>query len=323
MELNRTLIKEMLELPFSIFEKEIFPKAKHAAKEGGKNKITPVAMMGFSNICKNRCLYCGMNAECKIERYRLSPDEVINLAKKATAQGFRRIFLISGEDSGYGFENLLKIISEIKTTGAHLSLACGEFSAEQYNEIKAAGADEYVLKFEMSSPETFNRLNPSTDFKKRMKAIENIKKSGMKLASADIVNFPGQSIEELTEDIILTNELGISWAPVVPYMPASGTPLSKLGGRGDYFLNLKVISILRLLMPHIDITAQQPGENLKNGFADKEGNKLALNAGANLLFTDIAPEKFAKNFSVIDNRIVLRLRQIEEIASEVGMEIKF
>lgn len=82
MELNRTLIKEMLELPFSIFEKEIFPKAKHAAKEGGKNKITPVAMMGFSNICKNRCLYCGMNAECKIERYRLSPDEVINLAKK-------------------------------------------------------------------------------------------------------------------------------------------------------------------------------------------------------------------------------------------------
>lgn len=323
MKIDKLQIKELLEMPYDNFIREITPKAKHILIENGKNFVTPVAMMGFSNICKNRCQYCGMSAECKIERYRLGPEEVINSAKTAIDQGFKRIFLISGEDLGYGFENLLKIITEIKKTDVHLSLACGEFSYEQYKEIKNAGADEYVLKFEMSSPDTFNRLNPSTNFKKRMKCIEDIKKCNMKLASGNIVDFPGQTREELIEDIVLMKELDISWAPIVPYMPAANTPLAQLGGRGDYFLNLKVISILRLMMPNIDITAQQPGEDLKNGFADEKGNLLALNAGANLLFTDILPDKYSKNFSVIDNRIVLRLNQIKKIANSAEMKVKF
>lgn len=323
MTIDRNQIKEMLDIPYEIFEKEVFPKAQKAAESAGKDFVTPVAMLGYSNICKNTCLYCGMSALCKIKRYRMKPEDVIESVRSAENQGFKRIFLISGEDMGYGFENILKITREIKKHDVHLSLACGEFSAEEYSELKAAGVDEYVLKFEMSSPETFNRLNPSTNFKKRMTAAENIKKSGMKLASANIVDFPGQTREELVDDILLMQSLGISWAPIVPYMPALQTPLSKLGGRGDWHLNLKVISILRILMPEIDITAQQPGDDLKNGFADEEGNTLALKAGGNLLFADMLPAAVSENFSVIDNRMVLRIGQMEKVAKNAGKKIIF
>ena len=56
-----------------------------------------------------------------------------------------------------------------------------------YRDLADTGVDEYVLKFEMSDPVSFNRLNPSADFDKRMKAIESIRELGMKLASGNIV----------------------------------------------------------------------------------------------------------------------------------------
>lgn len=112
-----------------------------------------------------------------------------------------------------------------------VSLACGEYERSQYEELRAAGADEYVVKFEMSDRETFDRLNPSTSYDKRMNAIRWVKESGLLLASGNIVDYPGQTLEQLADDILLMKELEISWAPVIPYLPAQNTPLAAEGGR--------------------------------------------------------------------------------------------
>lgn len=314
-------ILELLEIPYEEFAQTVIPEAKRLYTEQRGNELVSNAMLGFSNVCKNRCLYCGMRAGSSVERYRIAADDVIAAARAAKEMGFRRMFVISGEDPNYGYENILKIIREVKALGLHLSLACGEYSPEQYAEFAALGADEYVLKFEMSDPETFDRLNPSTDFQHRMRSIEAVKKSGMKLASGNIVDYPGHTLSQLADDILLMRALGISWAPVIPYMPAKGTPLSAEGGRGDIFLNLREIAILRIMMPRIDITAQQPGRDLAKGLADDEGNLLALNAGANMLFADFLPDALVGNFSVIDNRVTLGLGHIRHMAELSGMQL--
>ena len=193
----------------------------------------------------------------------------------------------------------------------------------QYDELHAAGADEYVLKFEMAQADVFNRLNPSTNFQRRMQAIEWIKQSGIRLASGNIVDYPGQTDEQLAEDILLMQQLEISWAPIIPYLPAKGTPLAAAGGRGSLEKNLKEISLLRIMMPKVNITAQQPGENLANGLADPEGNLNALQAGANMLFADMLPMALAQNFSVVDNRITLGLEHIQSMAERSGMRVVF
>ncbi|MEG2204857.1 MAG: hypothetical protein RRY21_06830, partial [Oscillospiraceae bacterium] len=243
-------------------------------------------------------------------------------ARAASELGFRRIFLISGEDPKYGFDRLLSIVSGAHALGLWVSLACGEFSPEQYQELHAAGANEYVLKFEMSDREVFNRLNPSTDFDRRMKSIEEVLKSGMRLASGNIVDYPGQTLSQLADDLLLMQRLGISWAPVIPFLPAQHTPLGT-GARGNLLLNTKEISILRLMLPEVNITAQQPGEDLSQGLAGAQGNLAALAAGANMLFADLLPDALTKNFSVVDNRVTLGLDHIREMARRSGMSLSF
>lgn len=318
---SKNEVLELLSLPYEVFQETVIPEAKRVYRERRGDALVSSAMLGFSNVCKNRCLYCGMRAGSQVERYRIPAEDVVSAARTAKEMGFRRMFVISGEDPKYGYENILQIIRGVKALGLHLSLACGEFFPEQYETFAALGVDEYVLKFEMSDRATFDRLNPSTNFDRRMKSIEAVKKSGIKLASGNIVDYPGHTLSQLADDILLMRELDISWAPVIPYMPAKGTPLAAEGGRGDIFLNLREIAILRLMMPEINITAQQPGRDMTKGLADDEGNLLALEAGANMLFADFLSDALVGNFSVIDNRVTLGLDHIREMAARANMKL--
>ncbi len=312
-------VLEILDMPEDAFFAGVVPEAQRVFREklGGRLRVT--SMMGYTNICKNRCLYCGMRAgQTGLERYRIPSEDVIASGRAAADAGFGRIFLIAGEDPGYPFGSLVDIVRALKERGMYVSLACGEYSAAQYRELKAAGADEYVVKFEMSRRESFDRLNPSTDFDRRMAAIRAVQDSGMALASGNIVDWPGQTRDELADDIMLMRSLGISWAPVIPYLPAKGTPLAAEGGRGSLLLMMKEISILRLMMPGVHITAQQPGKDAKKGLSDPEGNADAVRCGADVLFFDLLPGARARSFRVIDDRNISGPAHIYTVAEMTG-----
>lgn len=309
-------IAELLVCGREEFEKQIAVKAAELRGD----TLYAAAMLGYTNHCKNRCLYCGMSALCKVERYRIPAADVKQTVKSARSDGFKRLFLIAGEDPMYKFEDLLGITEYAKGEGFHISLACGELEKGQYSELKAAGCDCYVMKFEMSDPQVFNRLNPSTDFKRRMKNIEEIKLSGMALASGNIIDYPGSTPQSIARDILLTARLGVAWAPVVPYMPAPGTPLAAEGGAGSIETARREIAILRVMMPEILITAQQPGSDLRQGLGGEEGNLGALRAGANILFADYLSAAKARAFSVINERNIAGIEHIKKMAQLSGMK---
>ena len=318
---TKSELLEALTMPAEQFRRDIMEPAGEMVRSRGK--LLGTAMLGYSNICRSQCLYCGMRAgNSSIPRYRMAPDEALALTGVGRSQGFGRLFLISGEDRGYAFEDLLKLVSGAADQGyREISLACGEFQPEQYVQLREAGATEYVLKFEMSDRQDFDRLNPSTSLPQRMQAIEAVQRSGMKLASGNIVDYPGHSVEKMAEDILLMQKLGISWAPVVPYMPAANTPLALEGGRGSVELILREISILRLTIPEVKITAGQPGEDIKKGFGDEKGNLDAIAAGADLLFADLLPAKKAQAFNVVDNRNLPGLVHMREMAEISRLEL--
>ena len=308
-------------MPDDAFRSEIMPRAKaqYAAANG---PLIASAMLGYTNVCKNRCLYCGMRAGSQVPRYSIAADDIIATALMARDRGFRRIFLIAGENPNYPFEDVLRCVQTLHGAGMYVALALGELERGQYAELRKAGADEYVLKFEMGQREVFDRLNPSTDFDRRMAGIESVKASGMLLASGNIVDYPGQTLDMLAEDILLMQKLQIHWAPIIPYMPAKGTPLAAEGGRGDRVKCLKETAILRLLMPDVNITAQQPGDDLSKGLADDTGNLDALNAGANMLFCDLLPDAQAQAFRVVDDRQLTNAAHIEKMAQMAGMIVE-
>lgn len=320
--MTRKEILEILHMPEAQFRQEIMPEAFAALTQQGRGLLAS-SMLGFSNVCKNQCLYCGMRAGNQVPRYRIAPEDAVATAKLACDQGYRRIFLISGEDPKYGYENLLSMVTQLTAMGMEVSLAAGEYSPRQYAELAQAGAKEYVIKFEMSQPEVFNRLNPSTTFEKRMRAIEAVQESGMALGSGNIIGYPGQTMEMLAEDIELMQRLEIRWAPNIPYMPAAGTPLAAEGGPGDIVTMLKEVAILRLTIPEVKITAQQPGRDLKKGLADPDANLDAVRAGADLLFCDLLPEAQAQAFRVVDNRNLTDSAHIHQVAARSGLPLSF
>lgn len=321
-------IIEVFQMTRAKYEAEVMPKAFRVLQDE-KKAVSAVAMLGYSNVCKNHCLYCGMRADnAKLPRYRFNEEEILGCVHTAFDMGLRRLFLISGEDPKYPFEVLLHVIEKAKQMGfTRLSLGAGEFSKEQYRELKAAGLDEYVMKFEMSHKDTFERLNPSTTFEKRNQGIRWIQEAGLDLGSGNIVDYPGQTLDELADDILLMKELSITWAPNIPYMPAIGTPLATgedgaPSPRGSIDKMQREISLVRLLLPQCDITAQQPGEDIRNGLSDVDGNVAAVRAGGNVLFVDLLPAAQAGNFHVIDHRVVAGLEHATKIAKLAGLELK-
>lgn len=321
-KLTKQEIVQAFTMPREEFDREFVPEAQRLLREHKKG-VALTAMLGYSNICKNHCLYCGMRApNTEIKRYRLEADTILQMAEMAYRSGLRRLFLISGEDPKYPFEDLLRVIEAAKALGfKRLSMAAGEFSREQYEQLKAAGLDEYVMKFEMSHKDTFERLNPSTNFEKRNQAIQWIKEAGLDLGSGNIVDYPGQTLDELADDILLMKELNISWAPNIPYMPAKGTPLAAEGGPGRIDYMQREIALVRILLPDADITAQQPGPDLRNGLSDRKGNLAAIACGANVLFVDLLPDALAQDFRVVDNRMIQGMEAAKERIQEAGLPV--
>lgn len=307
-------ILEILKMPYEEFKNTIMKTAKDVHVNNNNNSVIVTALFGYDNICKNQCTYCGMRAgNSGLKRYRIGIDDTMKTEESVKKLGIKKIFLISGEDPKYDFEDIISMVKHGKKLGLFVSLAVGELSFEKYKELEDAGLDEYVLKFETSDKDFFKKIKPSTTYENRMKCIEYIKNSKMQLASGNIIGLPNQTLEQIADDIMLMKELNISWAPIIPYMPVPNTPLSMEGGRGSIETTLKEISILRIMMPKVNITAQQPGKDLKNGLADVQGNLNALSAGANVLFVDMLPQTLVKDFNVINNRMIEGMGNVERL----------
>ena len=83
-----------------------------------------------------------------------------------------------------------------------------------------------------------------------------------------------------------------------------------------------LFALLRLMLPQADITGGQPGEDMRNGFSDRQGNLNALAAGANVLFADLLPAPLADDFRVTDHRAVQGLAHLQEMAALSGMQLR-
>ena len=113
------------------------------------NAVYIRGLIEVSNICRNDCLYCGIrrsNSNC--ERYRLTPDEILECADEGYGLGFRTFVLQGGEDSYFGDEVLGGIVREIKTKhpDCAVTLSMGERSRESYRYLRECGADRYLLR---------------------------------------------------------------------------------------------------------------------------------------------------------------------------------
>ena len=297
----------------------LFKAADDARRAYVGDEVHLRALIEFSNYCKQNCLYCGLRcANPKIQRYRMSAAEILETAASAKEWGYKTLVLQSGEDSYFTSDKLLPIIDGIKKLGLALTLSIGERSFEDYQAFKQAGADRYLLRIETTDKELYEKLDPGMSFENRLRCLRDLQKLGYEVGSGILVGLPGQSIESIAKDILFLKNFPVDMAGIGPFIAHEDTPLGKDGG--DYFeLSLRVMAVLRRLMPDINIPATTAMETLR-----ENGRFAALESGANVIMPNITPAQYSQNYKTYPGKFRAPLppreykAQLERRLTDIG-----
>jgi len=277
---------------------QLFNAADRIRKRFVGNEVHLRGLIEFSNICKRNCLYCGLRASnSNIKRYRLTPDEIIELAKKAVDCGYKTIVMQSGEDEYYTLDMMKYIISNIKKLDVALTLSIGEKSIKEYKTYKDAGVNRYLIRIETTDKKLYEDMDPGMSHEERIRCLSDLRKLGYEVGTGCLVGLPGQTIESLANDILFFKEIEADMIGIGPFIPNENTPLKDAEG-GDFTMSLKVMAITRLLMPDINIPATTAMESL-----DKNGRIIALKSGANVVMPNVTEGEYRKLYALYPGKI--------------------
>jgi biotin synthase len=299
-EKTNELSKEeiILILQSSEFDQELLNAADRARKKFVGDEVHLRGLIEFSNICKRNCLYCGLRASNKnVDRYRLQPDEIIELARKGVSYGYKTFVLQSGEDEFYTIDKIKYIVEKIKEFDVAVTLSIGEKSFEEYKAYKEAGADRFLIRIETTDKDLYEAMDPGMSHEERKRCLSDLKALGYEVGSGCLVGLPNQTIESLAEDILFFKEIGADMIGIGPFIPNGDTPLKDEKG-GDLNLSLKVMAITRLLLKDINIPATTAMETL-----NPNGRIMALQSGANVVMPNVTEGEYRKMYALYPGKI--------------------
>ncbi|MDD5065837.1 MAG: [FeFe] hydrogenase H-cluster radical SAM maturase HydE [bacterium] len=280
-------------------------------------------ILEFSNICTRNCFYCGLRkGNDRLKRYRMKPDEIFKEVRKVSEKGIRTIVLQSGEDDHFTDEIMASLLERIKKNfNMAITLSIGERSYESYKQLKEAGADRFLLRIETSDEKLFKRLHPDGNFQQRKKCLHFLKELGYELGTGIMVGLPGQSCSSLVKDIFFFKEVGADMIGIGPFLSHQDTPLRNFRPR-KFFLTLKVLALIRCLLPDVNIPA-----TTAMGTIDPQGRQKALAAGANVIMPNLSPAVYRPLYQLYDNKICVYetsancLSCTEEIVRQAGKTV--
>ena len=184
------------------------------------------ALIELSNVCSKDCYYCGLRcSNNNLERYRLSPDEVMAAVVEAKSEGYQTIVLQSGEADNFATAEMVKIITAIKAMGLAITLSLGEKTYGQYKAYKDAGADRYLLRIETTNEAIYRELHPGMDFHNRVKCLEALRTLGYEVGTGCLVGLPQQTLADLAQDILFFKEINADMVGLGPFISNPDTPL--------------------------------------------------------------------------------------------------
>ncbi len=279
----------------------LFSKSREQAKKYYGNKIFIRGLIEFTNHCKNDCLYCGIRASNrKLNRYRLSEEEIIDCCKSGYSLGFRTFVLQGGEDMYFSDDDYVRIISRIKSNypDCAVTLSIGERSRQSYEKYYNAGADRYLLRHETADKAHYKRLHPEImSFENRMRCIRDLKDIGYQTGIGFMVGSPFQSDESIYKDLLFIKETNPHMVGIGPFIPHRDTPFAEFA-RGSCNLTLRLLAIIRLMLPSVLLPA-----TTALGTIDERGREKGILAGANVVMPNLSPVMHRKDYSLYDNKI--------------------
>jgi biotin synthase len=274
------------------------------------NKVYFRGLIELSNVCEKDCLYCGIRkSNSVVERYNLTDEEVIAAARFAYNERYGSIVIQSGEVTNEIFiariERLIGKIKELSDNKLGITLSLGEQTEETYNRWFKAGAHRYLLRIESSNPELYRKLHPDDghhQYQQRISSLNAAKQAGYQVGTGVMIGTPFQTLVDLANDLLFFRNFDVDMVGMGPFIEHDDTPFKNplagsLSLAERFNLSLKMVAILRLMMPDINIAATTALQAI-----DPLGREKAVKAGANIIMPNITPGKYRNNYLLYNNK---------------------
>ena len=267
-----------------------------------------VAMRGIieaGNVCAKDCLYCGIRkSNARLERYSLDADEIVRLAEFDAERGYASLVIQSGEIESDAHTRFIEdVLRRIAPLNLGVTLSLGEQTEDVYRRWREAGAARYLLRVETSNRRLYSRLHPEGhSFDRRVECLRALRRCGYQVGTGVMCALPGQTAEDLADDIGFFAEIDADMIGMGPFIPHPDTPLWQYrdqipSANQRMELTLKMIATLRLMMPEINMVAATANQTV-----DPQGREKAIAVGANVIMPNLTPNEFRENYLIYPDK---------------------
>lgn len=232
----RELIQELDKIPFPdrnlLLDKSVY-----------RNLITPNAnqtIMISSRGCPYSCAYCQVSG--KKHRIR-TPQNVVDEMEFVSDQGYNYVDFFD-DTMNIRKERVKEICREIIRRGLQKKLrwkfrgVANLIDEEMVYLMKDSGCDMVYIGIESGSDRVLKSVNRVITTEHCRKAVELMKRYGIKVSGYFMIGFPGESEEEINQTIEFALSLPLDYIQVGIYIPIPNTrlyneALDEIGG--DWF----------------------------------------------------------------------------------------
>lgn len=283
------------------------------------NHVQVRSVIETSNVCRQKCRYCAIGGKDQKLNYTLDANAIGLLISYLYNKGRRNVLLQSGENINEEFlTNTEEAIYKSKESYPDLRiiLCMGNLSYSQYERLYKAGASDYILKFETSNEKLFKYCKPNDTLPNRLECIEMLHQIGFRVGSGNIVGLPGQTIDDLTNDLELIHKLPLSMNSTTIFIPAENSAFANEPA-GSPIHTLNMMALMRIMNPHRLMPTTSSLEKMI-----PDGQFLGLQAGANTVtIHDGTPEDLQLYFPIYSaKRIRPQMEHFKDILERAGIK---
>jgi biotin synthase len=222
-----------------------------------------------------------MNFE-KLSEDLLSIEEIVDVAKRARAQGATRFCMGAAwrgvRDGTEKFERVLETVREVSRLGMEVCVTLGQIGPLEARKLKAVGVTAYNHNIDTSA-EFYPEIVSTHTFNDRLKTIAAVHESGMSVCCGGIIGM-GESIDDRLRMIEVLSELHPQpdSVPINCLMAMPGTPLEDQPPV-EIFELVRLIAVARIALPKARVRLAAGRTRIS-----REGQALCFFAGANSIF---------------------------------------
>ncbi len=313
--------------------KEFFEIAYQVKVKNVGNKAYFRGIIEFSNICEKDCFYCGIRKSNEnVKRFLMTEEEIIKAAEWAYKNEYGSIVIQAGEVSNNNFvdfiEKILIKIKNISNGKLGVTLSLGEQSEKTFKRWFVAGAHRYLLRIETSNQKLYAELHPHDhSFEKRINSLTSLKKIGYQVGTGVMIGLPGQTLQNLVDDILFFKKYDIDMIGMGPYIVHKETPMginiSNFDKEKQLNLGLKMIAASRVYLKDVNIASTTALQAL-----NPIGREMGIQAGANIIMPNLTDTKYRSAYQLYEDKPCLDenssmcrsclTRRIEGINESIG-----